>query len=406
MYVGLPEHQDMLDYCNEAPIHIMNKEGKVNTQKLMDLMLGRFKRADGYLSGHELSHATAYANDPNGYRDRAFNTNKLCDIIILPETITQEEKVIIDAALDSLFQNSEEARNILGLGMDASFNRGDAPIVSEYDFLCEQLRTSQWLRIYNSQAQNGFPKVCMALLTLMFQLKEQSMNPGLVLAGEMEALRVTLEEVETDRRNIETIQQQLTSAHYRVHLIQGDGNCGFYAILQALHSDQNYAHVQQNDQQWNDAAQLRRAIAVAPGLDHLRGMTTTPLGTEDQQMGFDALPAVARHLNRPLVVINTTPTTNHPMFAYYDQGGNHYEAINFRAALDTGFVASSISSTPDSTLMFDLHTQARREQPIVLLYRPGHWEAVLPNHAPHTGTLGPVPLEERHGCFRFFGFRV
>jgi hypothetical protein len=265
-----------------------------------------------------------------------------------------------------------------------------------------------WSARISSNNQVVVNKLCI----LIFKLKKQQISPALQLQNdEIQAVALALKDYNMAEQNMPKIQGQLIRAHYNTQPIRGDGNCGFYAILQALNPDQAYDHVQPNDPQWQAAANLRQRIADGnPNLAHLAQMVTTLLGTEDQQMGFDALPAVAQHLNRPLVVINTTPDADHTMFAHYDQSGTRHGAADFQAALDVDFIASSISLTPDSTLMFDLHAQTQPQQPIVLLHRPGHWEAVLPQNAPPPDTLEPVPLEGRHGCLydvaRFFGFRV
>jgi hypothetical protein len=367
LYVLLPENPDTL--CLTACLNkaaIVNDKLQVEQVKLIDV-LGYFDKVDGYLIGHELSHATAFAiccgltprDLGNSVRDTHRRIETFFEAIyqqLTPEAreLLQAHKKILIQLLRDLFQDGEEARNVLGLGINESFNRDDNFIVSEFDFLREGTGSLCTRMPYLRQSPTQRPKVCMALLTLIFKLKEQSINSSLILAGEMEALRITLEEVEVANQNLVGIQQQLNDAGYEIQPIRGDGNCGFYAILKALNPGQRYDRVQQGDPQWGEATQLRQTIADLTGNQHIRDMVTTPLGTEDRQMGFDALPAVAQHLNRPLVVINTTPDAQHPMFAYYNQNGNHGIANGFQAALDAA------------------------HNPVILLYRPGHWEAVVP----------------------------
>jgi len=47
---------------------------------------------------------------------------------------------------------------------------------------------------------------------------------------------------------------------YTLRNVRGDGNCGVYAVLQALHPEQNYLNVQPNDERWNEAQNLRNAL--------------------------------------------------------------------------------------------------------------------------------------------------
>lgn len=170
------------------------------------------------------------------------------------------------------------------------------------------------------------------------------------------------EDLATTNRNLQTIMPQIERARYTIHPIRGDGNCGFYAILQALYPDQNYTQVIPDTQQWNDAAALRRTIVeINPALFALGEMVVGLRDTGGRWMGFDALPVVAQYLKithrRHLIVINTNPIQGYPMFANYRAFNNYRptEARNFLAAL-----------------------AAAGENPVILLGRPGHWEAVMP----------------------------
>jgi hypothetical protein len=128
-----------------------------------------------------------------------------------------------------------------------------------------------------------------------------------------------------------------------------------------------YCRVSQGSAQWQAAADLRYAIADLTGNQHIRNMITTPLGTEAQQMGFNALPKVAQylreHYHKPLVVIDTTHTPQ-PQFTYYDQNGNHGLATTFQAAL------GATTTRPEETR-------------IVLQYSSGHWNSVIDPNAQH-----------------------
>ncbi|MDR0755542.1 MAG: hypothetical protein LBE99_01335 [Puniceicoccales bacterium] len=132
--------------------------------------------------------------------------------------------------------------------------------------------------------------------------------------------------------------------------------------------------------QWDAAAQLRQAIADGnPNLAHLAQMVTTPLGTEGQQMGFNDLPAVAQYLyqnhNRPLVVIDTTTADHDFMFTYYNQNGRPGLAADFSAALN-----------------------GLDGPPIVLLYTPGHWNAVVPTQSQNAPFHEEPSPDDLCGC--------
>ncbi|MDR0647048.1 MAG: hypothetical protein LBF43_01260 [Puniceicoccales bacterium] len=291
-------------------------------------------------------------------------------------TIDPESKAnrrLIGLLQEALFSTGEEARNVLGLELNESFNRGNDFIVSEFDFLCEVTNYEHTNQVhirmpYVSNVPTANPKVCMALLTLIFQLKEHSINSVLQLDDAVTALEMALRSYHTAQHNTDNlILPILSAAGYQAFTVHGDGNDGFYAILEALTPSDDFLtfhySIKENDDRWNAAAALRQAIAnMDPALARLRDMTTMPLGTEDQQMGFDDLPAVARHLhqqyNRPLIVIDATatPENQQPMFTYYDQNGTKYGATDFQAA------------------MYPI----RGMTPIILLYKPGHWDAVIP----------------------------
>jgi hypothetical protein len=401
LYIELPVNADEL--CSTMIRNVATMPGGVlhlEQAKLIEL-LRSLEKVDGYLIGHELSHATAlakcYPTISESNDNRAVETffNAICqqltdEAIALLCAHTQTLTLLLR---ETLFQTGEEARNVLGLGMGENFARGNDFIVSEFDFLQEVQSASLCMPMpYVSleRIRTDYPKVCMAFLTLIFKLKEQSIADSGVKIGledhAMQSLKATLEETKLAEQNRETIQQQLNSAGYEIQPVRGDGDCGFYAILQALNPTEDYRYFIQGESvehrqhlpQWEAAKRPRKDIANMMGNPNLAQMVTTPLGTEDQQMGFNALPAVARHLNRPLVVINTTPDADHHMFAYYDQNGTQYGTNNFQTAMN----------------------RVRKMDTVILLYRPGHWEAAVPQNLQNAldlpDDLAPVPLEKPH----------
>jgi hypothetical protein len=399
LYIELPE--DFSEFCNTATTNVAtipNEKLHIEQVKLTDL-LGSTEKVDGYLVGHELSHATALAICYSSFQDVQLGSSQYAnqtidtfyDVIykklipdgqqLPPDTqalknLLNTYKVTLTNLLQEvLFKDGEEARNILGLGINESFDRGPSTIISEFDFLHEAMNNDRCTRIpYISlnEIKTFYPKLCMALLTLIFKIKEQSIVNSNVQINlndpAMQNLVTALQEYDTAKQNMSNIiQQQLSDAGYRINHVRGDGNDGFYAILEALTPSSNpessYFKVKPNSDQWQAAAQLRQMIAHLTQNTHLTQMTATALGTEDQQMRFDDLPAVAQYLfqnhQRPLVVINATAAPSNPMFTYYGPNGEPVTTDNFQEALNTTHAA------PENP-------------PIVLLYRLGHWDAVVP----------------------------
>ncbi|MDR1255207.1 MAG: hypothetical protein LBJ78_04275 [Puniceicoccales bacterium] len=257
LYIMLPE--DPETFCREASLNkatMVNGELQIERVKLMEL-LRSFDKVDGYLVGHELSHAIAFAiccnlvpeDLGNAARDthRKIKTffNAICQQLT-PEAaalLHEHTEILTSLLRGALFQDGDEARNVLGLEINESFDRGNEWIISEYDFLCEltDYKHTHQLHIrmpYSPNRPTSSPKICMALLALIFILKEQSLTDSNVKIDlpdpVMQKLKATLEEFATAKQNAEMIRQQLNGSGYKVQFILGDGNDGFYAILDAL----------------------------------------------------------------------------------------------------------------------------------------------------------------------------
>ncbi|MDR1665789.1 MAG: hypothetical protein LBR62_01960 [Puniceicoccales bacterium] len=162
-----------------------------------------------------------------------------------------------------------------------------------------------------------------------------------------EAMAVALidRELETQDRNMVSIKTDIARLKYRIRSVPGDGNCGIYALLQAFNSGEDYSHVERDDFHWQEAVNLRQGL----GLIDLEEMVTDPNDMRGQ-LGFDALPVIGQYftiLGLRLVVINSV---EHPMYSYYD-GRRMHPADSFEEVLG-------------------------EETPMVLLYQPGHWDAV------------------------------
>lgn len=215
---------------------------------------------------------------------------------------------------------------------------------------------------------NFFPRYCRKQILEHFGCMSEDSDDYEGDTGEIEenpmsfdlAMNLIAEDFNQAENNMIKIQEAITSENYFIQNVTGDGNCGFYAILQGLNPEQNYESVKQRSEQWEAAARLRRTIAGATDNENLQDMTTNAFGTEVNHLGFDALPAVARHLaslkNTPrgLVVINSTPTEQYPMYSYYDEQGEQHSVNNLNDALKNS------------------------NNPVILLFKPGHWQAVLP----------------------------
>ena len=189
-----------------------------------------------------------------------------------------------------------------------------------------------------------------------------SLHNGPDVAGIATMKRIAAD-IERSENNLRIIRQQIEDANYHIQDVRGDGNCGFYAILQCLHLDENYEHVIQGDENWKNAEELRRKIF--PAGSNLFQMVTDLTDSQQRNrflpLDFEVLSTIARAQERPIIVINSTyvehtvfeDPTNHRFITVSPEGSRTFP-INFGNALRFG-----------------------GENPIVLLYRPNHWEAVI-----------------------------
>jgi hypothetical protein len=180
------------------------------------------------------------------------------------------------------------------------------------------------------------------------------------MADEMMGVRMLNEEMERDTHNMPSIEADIFWSGYRIRSVPGDGNCGIYSILQAFSPEEDYSHVERDSLQWQEAANLRQGL----GLPDLAEMVTE-MGGIRGQLGFDDLSSTVGHyfrvLGRRLVVINSTPDEGHPMYSYYGPGEEEEGHYGMHPA--------------DS---FEEALGGADDNPIVLLYRVGHWDAVTP----------------------------
>ena len=172
-------------------------------------------------------------------------------------------------------------------------------------------------------------------------------------------------DIERSENNLRIIGPQIEDANYHIQDVRGDGNCGFYAILKCLHPDKNYEDVTHGDENWNSAENLRRKIfSTNPNLSQMVIDRSDPLqNNRFLPLDLGVLSAITRAQGRPIIVINSTcvdnpafeDPTNH-MFITVSPDGGRIFPTNFGDAL-----------------------RSAGERPIVLLYTPNHWKAVISN---------------------------
>ncbi|MFQ6723530.1 MAG: hypothetical protein ACLRFH_03965 [Opitutales bacterium] len=170
-----------------------------------------------------------------------------------------------------------------------------------------------------------------------------------------------------------TIISELGNSGYHVQNVTGDGNCGFYAILQALNPNSNFSSVQRGDNQWQQAEQLRRTMF--PDVQNLSQMVTNETPQNEREQHYlpldneevrQAIFRIAAEHGRQVIVINSVYNAD---FANDDPVNHLFMVLNSDA--DNGIVPYE---------NFAAALRKAGNNPIVLLYTPGHWQAVLPNN--------------------------
>lgn len=225
----------------------------------------------------------------------------------------------------------------------------------------------------------GFMKKCCEMLPrlgsvaipkvpVMPSLKMPSLHTTFLKPDDSEIATIEreTEELQRSEDNLQIIGPQVRDANYHIQDVRGDGNCGFYAILQCLHPDKSYEYVTKGDENWKDAESLRSEIfsmdsnlsqMVIDRLDPQQGNRFLPLDP-------GVLSMVAQALKRPIIVINST----YVEYAAFENPTNHRFII----------VNPMGNTVTFSTALKDAFETAG-ERPIVLLYTPNHWKAVIPN---------------------------
>ena len=182
---------------------------------------------------------------------------------------------------------------------------------------------------------------------IQLQQKDSAQTQVQIQMSEQAVLEMQQKDLNASEANLQNIKANLPNG-YAIQDVKADGNCGFYAILQGLNSKNHYENVLPNSEEWNAVRDLRQQISKYPGLDKLEGMCTSLTDSDHQQLGADALPAVAQHYQRPVVMIDSVSNT---MTVYKSDG-------------------QKSNSSPITQQDLKLYLSS---DPIVLLSKPGHW---------------------------------
>ena len=162
---------------------------------------------------------------------------------------------------------------------------------------------------------------------------------------------------------------QSTLVDYHIKNVKGDGNCGFYAILQALNPEKDYSKVQPGDDAWNDAVTLRKQMFPNGPLSE---MVTGDLNENERQQRYlpldeqnvrRAIFNVAQEQNRQVIIVNTA----------YNSNDNRKDPLNYM------FMSIDLNGDTTGYETFEEVLMEVEENPMILLYTPRHWQAVLPD---------------------------
>lgn len=215
-----------------------------------------------------------------------------------------------------------------------------------------------------------FMKKCCEILPCLGNV---DVTDSSAISDNVEITTIEMEAAESERSetNLQIIRSQIEAANYHIQNVKSDGNCGFYTVLQCFHPDKDYEHVTQGDGNWQDAESLRRKMFPDSSLHE---MVTGDLPTNTRQERYlpldfqEARLAIYKEAQSNsksgVIIINSTYDSNptrvidpiNHMFMTINADGNVASYANFADALDSA-----------------------GENPIVLLYTPNHWKAVIQN---------------------------
>ena len=182
-------------------------------------------------------------------------------------------------------------------------------------------------------------------------------------AAEIATIEREAANIERSKSNLRIIGPQIEEARYHIQDVRGDGNCGFYAILQCLHPDKNYGDGIKDDGNWKAAKKLKSEI-FPPG-SNLSQMVTDLTDSQQRNrflpLDLGVLSGVAQALKRPIIVINST----------------YVEHTAFEDPTNHRFITVSPDGSRTFPINFGNALRSVGENPIVLLHTPNHWEAVI-----------------------------
>ncbi len=144
------------------------------------------------------------------------------------------------------------------------------------------------------------------------------------------------------------LKKKFLNNNYKIEDVQGDGNCGIYAILCGLNAEANI----------NNNIFLRNQIFPP---NHRMRTNGAWLGMEDLSLVTSYL---KNNYNRDLVIINTSPVN--PNITNVIVPDDH---IYTRYIDDHWVRYNNLDEAVNKNL----------NQPVILLYSSNHWQAVLPN---------------------------
>jgi len=130
---------------------------------------------------------------------------------------------------------------------------------------------------------------------------------------QVEDLKEKVEKIKIAMRGSILDRLKTMNPAYTLRNVRGDGNCGVYAVLQALHPEQNYLVVRRNSELWKNAQELRNALPAG----HLRRTMAQNAGDDTRWIEDRDFQHFALNLRRNILFIS-----EQNQFIEYDRNGN------------------------------------------------------------------------------------
>lgn len=162
--------------------------------------------------------------------------------------------------------------------------------------------------------------------------------------------------IDLSKVNEEVIANELAERGFTIQNVTGDGNCGIYALLAGLNPTNaaSYAHVLRNSPELRAAISLRQVLFENSNDDLI-------------QMG--------RWL--ALDDVNTLQAVNHYLMT---QGRTSLIIFDTTVTVESGVAFSLVNANGERQFFNTLEEvlQAGGNNPLMLVYTPNHWKAVIP----------------------------